>query len=53
MGDAFVTEYDAGGRTLRSSSYLAARGADGGTGIAVLADDSVFVSGLTSSGDSS
>ncbi len=51
MGDAFVTQLDAAGRTLRSSSYLAGRGADGGTGIAVLLDDSVFVSGLTSSSD--
>jgi len=49
MGDAFVSQLDATGRTLKSSSYLAGNGGEAGTSIVVLPGDVVYVAGITSS----
>lgn len=51
IGDAFVTQIDANGSAILSSTYLGGKGGDIATGILVAADGSVVVSGLTSSTD--
>ncbi|MBM3753930.1 MAG: hypothetical protein FJW38_08120 [Acidobacteria bacterium] len=51
IGDAFVTQIDAAGSAILTSSYLGGRGGDAGTSILVLPDNSVVVAGLTSSTD--
>lgn len=51
IGDAFVTQLDAAGAAILTSSFLGGRGGDVGTAIAVLPDNSVIVAGLTSSTD--
>ena len=49
IGDAFVTQIDAAGSAILTSTYLGGRGGDMATSLAVLPDGSVIVAGLTSS----
>jgi uncharacterized protein (TIGR03437 family) len=51
IGDAFVTQLDAGGAAILTSTYLGGRGGDAATSVLVLPDNSVLVGGLTSSTD--
>src|SRR5207245_11217381 len=51
VSDAFVSKLDATGSALLYSTYLGGSGRDGGSGIAVDADGSAYVTGQTTSTD--
>jgi uncharacterized protein (TIGR03437 family) len=49
IGDAFLTQIDAAGALLLSSTFLGGRGGDAAISVSVLPDNSVVVGGLTAS----
>lgn len=49
IGDAFVTQIDAAGAAIVTSSYLGGRGGDAATSVALTGDGGVIVAGLTAS----
>ncbi|MBM3764173.1 MAG: hypothetical protein FJW32_02170 [Acidobacteria bacterium] len=51
LGDAFLTQLDAAGGSILSSTFLGGKGGETATSLAVLPDNSVIVAGVTSSTD--
>lgn len=49
IGDAFLTQIDAAGASILSSTFLGGRGGDTAISVSVLPDNSVVVGGLTAS----
>ena len=49
LGDAFVTQIDAAGGSILSSTFLGGSGGDTASSLAILTDNSVVVAGVTSS----